>query len=112
MKLLVIEDETTRSQVPSWSPEGGPVTSAAGVVVLKVLHETDGMAVVHVMRASGDFAGTTVFDGRIDVPSRLLSIGDAGRDNRMRIDVPSGHVGLRIVVDAIEAPRHIDLVMD
>jgi hypothetical protein len=110
--LVAIEDETTSDPAPSWSSDDALVTRAASVLVLKVLHESDGVVLVHVARGTGDLVGATAFQGTIDVPSGTLSIGKVGREDRIRIAVRPGPVAMRIVVDSIGSARHVDLVID
>jgi hypothetical protein len=110
--LVAIEDETTSDPAPSWSSDDALVTRAASVVVLKVLHESDGVVLVHVARGTGDLVGAMVFQGTIDVPSGTLSIGEAGREHRIRMPVRPGRVAMQIVVDSIGSPRHVDVVID
>jgi hypothetical protein len=109
--VLVIEDEATSDPAPPWESPETQATQARGIVVLRVRHGQEGRTLVHLCRDVGDLSGQPAYDGLIDVPSGVLSVGDASREARIRMDVPPGSTRLRVIANRARLADHVDVVI-
>lgn len=109
--LLVADDESSES-IPSWPTDDAQVATSRAAIVVKVLHEVDGVVSVHVGTQGPYPEGVVAFDGTLEVPSGRLRVSDADGENAIVVDVPAGHVPLRIVCDRAHDAAYVDVILE
>ncbi len=110
--LLVVSDPDSSGEIPTWASPDEPVTSTTGALVVRVEHEQEGPATVHVYRGIGDLASAPAFDGSITSASGELTVGDALAGQWIRVSVALGMHRLRIVLNRPTNANHIDVAID
>jgi hypothetical protein len=108
--LLVTDDESSET-IPSWPTDDAQVATSRTAIVVKVLHEVDGVVCVHVGTQRPHPEGIVAFDGTLDVPSGRLRVSDADGESAIVVDVPAGHVPLRIVCDRAHDAAYVDVIL-
>lgn len=110
--LLVISDEGTTEAIPAFLDRGSRCTAGDGTVVVGIQHGQEGSTVCHVCRGHGDVADTLAFAGTIQIKSGVLVVGNVAGENVIRVNVPSGPLGLRVLLDRADNAEHVDVVLD
>jgi hypothetical protein len=110
--LLVVSDQESSEQIPEWTGEDEQVTSSASSLVVKVEHEQDGPATVHVYKGAGDLAGEPAFEGMLTTPSGVLTVADAVGRQLIRVPGAAGMHRVRILLNRPRRASHIDVVID
>jgi hypothetical protein len=110
--LLVVSDRDASDQIPGWAGVSEPVTSTASTLVVKVEHEEEGTATVHIYDGRGDLEVAPAFDGPIVTSSGELTVGDALGRQVVRIPVTVGQHRLRVSLNRPMGANHIDVAID
>jgi hypothetical protein len=110
--LLVVTDPETTEQIPAFANAEEQITSSATTVVIRVEHEQEGLATVHVYKHSGDLGGNPVFDGTIRASNETLTVGDALAERLIRVSVEIGMHRLRVFLNRPANATHVDVVLD
>ena len=110
--LVVIADEGSVEPVPAWDPNDAPVTPTRSSLVVKIQHEQEGPAVVHVYKGVGDLVGEPAFTGSLMVESGALTVGDALAAQVIRVPVSVGAMSVRVVFDRPTQAVHVDVILD
>ena len=110
--LLVIAGEGSSEPVPSWATTDEQVTSTSSSVVVRVEHEQDGPAIVHVYDGVGDLVGEPAFAGALTTTRGALTVGDALGKQMIRVPVAAETMKLRVFLDRPAHAAHVDVVLN
>lgn len=75
--LVLVTDSESLEELPAWTDWSAQVTTARTGLLIRVLHEIDGEAVVEVLDAELPALGRPTVTTVLHVPSRVLRVGDA-----------------------------------
>jgi hypothetical protein len=110
--LLVVSDEGSTEPIPPWETTDEPVASTAASLVVRVEHEQEGPATVHIYRGTGDLGGEPAFSGAVATPSGVLTVGDALRKQLIRVPGTGGAIRVRVLLNQPRQANHVDVVLD
>jgi len=110
--LLVVSDEGSTEPIPPWASTDEPVTSTASRLVVRVEHEQEGPATVHIYRVAGDLGGEPAFSGAVGTHSGVLTVGDALGKQLIRVPGMGGAIHVRVFLNQPRQANHVDVVID
>ena len=110
--LLLVSDEDSLDEIPPWQTDLEQVTSTATALVVRVQHEQEGTALVHVFKGSGDLPGEPVFSGTISTSAGVITVGDAVGDQLIRVPGLAKSFTVDVLLNRPVSTTHVDLVID
>lgn len=106
----MIADETAREEIPTWESAEAVVTASTSSLVVRVIHEQEGRAVVRLSR-SHDSAGSVVFDSTLDIPSGRIRASDAMGRNGVTLSVRPGTHRVQVTVNNPSEATLVEVVV-
>ena len=103
--ILVVEPLGSRAEHEDWDGSAQGAHLEAGSLFVAVLPSMEGTVTTSVRSISEPVPPSEglerVFEGRLDVPSRVLLIGDSDRNVEIRLPMRSGAVDVSVSVDEV-----------
>lgn len=101
--ILVIEDSGFRGDHDAWAVDSEPAHATADSIYVAVLPEMEGLVTTSIRMASDVVLPADelnlIYEGRLEIASLSLLIGDSDRNAEVRIPVYSGACEIAVLVD-------------
>ena len=104
--LLLVKDVNSRENIPDWSSPDEQVTAVGSAMVIRVMHEVEGQVSVYVVSDSEEVQGICVFSGALNVPSKVLQVGDALGEQAVHVALDRASIAIKVFLDEpVEATK-------
>jgi hypothetical protein len=109
--LLLITDEEATDWIPRWASDDDLWTSSSAAIVVRVQHGVDGPTTVRIWDHEPPGPGTVYVERAIHVKSGTVRISTATGEPSIRILVPPGSLGVKVIgSEPVQAPI-VDVVL-
>jgi hypothetical protein len=111
--LVVLGDPDDCSVLPT-TLGGAVAVATARTIACRIQHAVDGVATAAATLDSADgLKGLRLaYEGRLELPSGRLRLGDAGNESTEEAQVPPGPYEVRVFVDEPDHPTQVSFVLN
>lgn len=88
--LLLVTDERSTEEIPSWTSDAELVAAAPSAMVVRVRHQQEGSVSVFLGADDPGAELTQVFTGELELESGVLVVSDALGDSKLRAEYEPG----------------------
>jgi hypothetical protein len=110
--VLLITDKASTNPIPNWASDEDQVTSTADALVVRVVHQDEGEADVHVWSGRGDLGGAIIYRGTLATPSGTVRVGDALGEHAEMMPLGAGVHRIDVYADSAREASVVHIVFD
>jgi hypothetical protein len=109
--LLLVKDVNSKEEIPDWSSPEEQVTATDSEMVIRVMREIEGKVSVYVVSDSEEVQGLCVFSGALNVPSKVLQVGDALGEQVVHVALDRASIAMKVFLDEPVESTKVSLLM-